>query len=115
MRLCRDISELIRTQLTWEEMWKGSDLGLIACWESGREKASKDLVAMQAALRGELIILPWRGGVEYVVKVKKYGTYNYLAMWQGLRGESLDIDTCNHVTLVCTRTNVPVIFNNESF
>lgn len=110
MKVFRDISEPIRKGLSWEESWKSADDGLIACWESGREKAFKDEISVQATKRGELIVLPWRGGVDEPIKGKKYGTYQYLAMWQGLRGDSLDIDTDQPVFIACSRTNMQVVF-----
>lgn len=67
-------------------------------------------MSAQTAKRGELIILPWRGGVDEAIKGKKYGTYQYLAMWQGLREESLDIDTNSPVSITCSGTNMQVIF-----
>ena len=111
MQVFRDISEPIRKGLSWEERWKRDDGGLIACWESGREKAIKDDMSAQAIKRGELIILPWQGGIDEPIKGRKYGTYQYLAMWQGIRGESLDINTSFPVYITCSRTNMQVIFN----
>lgn len=114
MQVFRDISERIRKGLSWAETWKSTDDGLIACWESGRERAFKDEISVQATKRGELIILPWRGGVDEPIKGKKYGTYQYLAMWQGLRGESLGIDTNFPVTITCSRTHMEVNFTLQS-
>lgn len=35
----------------------------------------------------------WKGSVENkTIKGEKYGTLYYLAQWQGLRGENLDIE-----------------------
>jgi hypothetical protein len=114
MQVFRDISEPIRKGLSWEKSWKSDDGGLIACWECGREKSLKDEASAQAAKHGVLMILPWRGGVDESIKAKKYGTYQYLAMWQGLRGESLDIDTNSTVFITCSKTNMQVIFTAES-
>ena len=36
-RLRRSIDEPIREGLTWNELWKGPDEGLIWCWERGRQ------------------------------------------------------------------------------
>lgn len=41
--IIRSIEEPIRKGFTWEELWKGSDNGLIACWERGRVKAADNL------------------------------------------------------------------------
>jgi hypothetical protein len=55
--------------------------------------------------------LPWKGGVEKALKKKqKYGTLNYLAMWQGLRGEDLNIDTAEEISITCTATGMAVVF-----
>ncbi len=113
MQVFRGISEPIRKGLSWEETWQSDDGGLIACWESGRKKSFNDEVSAHAAKRGELITLPWRGGIDEPIKGKKYGTYQYLAMWQGLRGESLDIDTNFPVSITCSRTNMQVIFEGK--
>lgn len=64
-----------------------------------------------AALAGELPLLPWRGGVDRALKKKtKLGAMYYLAMWQGLRGEDLDVDTEREVILTCSRYGVTVRF-----
>ena len=55
--------------------------------------------------------LGWKGGVERELKKKgKFGTLNYLAQWQGLRGEDLDVDLTNEVEIVCSLTGMKVIF-----
>jgi hypothetical protein len=38
----------------------------------------------------------------------------YLAQWQGLRGEDLDIDRSVEKTVVCVRTDVAVTFTSDS-
>lgn len=54
------------------------------------------------------------GGVENTIKTgKKYGTLFYLAQWQGIRGEHLDIDLDLEHELVCSRTGVKVIFTGD--
>lgn len=118
MHLYRLISEPIRTDQSWDERWAGPDGGLIACWERGREMSAElspeSLEATSKARRGELVVLPWKGGVEKALKKKqKYGTHFYLAMWLGLRGEDLAIDTDAEPTHVCTATNVTVIYTND--
>ena len=95
----------------WKERWEGTDCGLLACWVRGLEFATErpDLAAQ--ALAGELPVLPWRGGVEKEIKTgKKIGSLNYLAMWQGMRGQDLDVSLTEDVSLVCSRTLVPVRF-----
>jgi hypothetical protein len=41
---------------------------------------------------------------------KKPGSLNYLATWQGLRGEDLDIMLEGDQVLVCSRTGQTVVF-----
>jgi hypothetical protein len=114
MKIHRSITEDIRQGGTWDERWKDKDNGLIACWERGREKRLEDpLLAAQAAA-GQLVVLPWKGGVERAIKKKqKFGTYFYLAMWQGLRGEDLDIDPTEEFILNCTTTGMTVVFTSD--
>lgn len=100
---------------TWEERWKGPDRGLIAAWVRGRAKASEDKELAAAASRGELIVLPWKGGVAQASKVdRKYGPYLYLAMWQGLRCDPLDIDTECEITLTCSKTGMTVTYTSDA-
>lgn len=106
----RSIEEPIRKRLTWEELWKGSDGGLIACWERGREKAAENINLSQTCKDGELPVLAWKGGIDKKIKGKKYGSLFYLATWQGLRGEDLNINLHQDISIICTRTNVEVIF-----
>jgi hypothetical protein len=41
---------------------------------------------------------------------KKPGTFNYLATWQGLRGEDLDLPLDGERSIRCTRTGQIVVF-----
>jgi hypothetical protein len=115
MRITRSIKESIRPTATWEERWSRPDDGLIACWERGREMAQSDKDLAQRAKEGHLVILPWRGGVEKALKssTKKYGTLYYLAMWQGLRDEDLNVDLAQEVTLTCAATGMKVIYTSD--
>ena len=114
MKIHRLIGEPIRQNLTWNEKWEGTDRGLIACWERGRAKSLEDAELAQQARNGQLIILPWKGGFKKAVKKnQKYGSFYYLAMWQGLRGEDLNIDTQNKPTLTCSVTSMMVVFTSE--
>ncbi len=66
------------------------------------------------AENGELPSMGWKGGVEK--KTKKgdmYGTLYYLAQWQGLRGEDLDIDLSQEPELICSKTGMKVIFTGD--
>ncbi len=63
---------------------------------------------------GHLIPLGWKGGVETATKnKKKLGTLFYLAKWQGLRGDDLDIDLSAEITLTCEATGVHVTFTGD--
>lgn len=113
MRIKRALDAPVRESATWEERWAGPDGGLIACWERGLEKRREDPELATRAVAGELVILPWKGGVEKVIKGAKYGSYQYLAMLQGLRGEPLDIDTAVEVSRVCSRTQMQVVYTGD--
>jgi hypothetical protein len=110
----RSINEPIREGSTWDETWKGPDKGLIHCWELGRRRAEKEPELAEQAKRNELPPLGWKGGVERKLKVEeKFGCLWYLAEWQGLRGENLNIDVTEEVKLVCTRFGMPVTFTGD--
>ena len=119
MHIQRPINAKNRSGLTIEERWQGPDQGIIAAWERGREigeNPGRDTEELAArARRGELPILPWKGGVERALKGKqKYGTKRYLAMWQGLRGDDLDVDLSNESELTCKATGVTVVFTSDA-
>ena len=106
----RSIEEANRKGLTWEELWKGSDNGLIACWERGRLKAVENPDLAESCNIGELPVLAWKGGVDKKIKGKKYGSLFYLATWQGLRSEDLNINQYEEISIICSKTQVEVIF-----
>ncbi|MCS7021959.1 MAG: hypothetical protein NZ703_14195 [Gemmataceae bacterium] len=112
VRIQRSRNVPIREGLTWEQLWLGPDGGLIWCWERGRQKRIDEPDLAAAAERGELPVLAWKGGVEKRRQDQKpiTGTLEYLAVWQGLRGEDLDIDRSRTITLVCTATSQAVEF-----
>lgn len=90
---------------------KGPDKGLINAWLAGISYAQSHPVLAERAKKGELPALPYKGGVEKVIKTRnKIGALHYLAMWQGMRGEDLRVDMNADTTLVCQRTGVPVTF-----
>lgn len=110
----RSIGSPIRQGLSVKELWLGDDDGLTACWERGREVASEQPELAIAARAGELVPLPWKGGLESSIKTKrKYGTLRYLAMWQGLRGDDLHLNTEVEREVVCTRYGVTVVFTAD--
>jgi hypothetical protein len=101
--------------ISYQLRWEGADQGLITAWASGIAlgESQPDLAA--AALRGELPVLPFKGGIEKAIEAKsKLGALHYLAMWQGLRNEPLNIDTECENQLVCTKTNVTVVFTLDT-
>jgi len=104
-----------REGLSWQELWQSDDKGLILCWEIGREMRQRDMELAQRAENGELPVLVWKGGVEKKTKMgEKYGTFNYLAQWQGLRGEDLNIDLSEEPEIVCSKTGMKVIYTSDS-
>jgi hypothetical protein len=114
MQFKREFSEPKRTNLSYAEAWEGDDLGVISAWERGREKRNEDLELTQKVLQGELVELPWKGGIDKPIKSKtKYGSLLYLAMLQGIKGGNLQIDTEIEVVLVCSRTGTPVTFTSN--
>lgn len=114
MKIHRSIVEPLRLDPNWEERWGDVRQGLITSWERGREKSIEVPALASRALNGELVVLPWRGGVEKEIQKKlKYGAFNYLAMWQGLRGEDLSIDVEDEPELTCTATKMTVVFTTD--
>lgn len=114
MKVQRSILEPARRNLSWHDTWEGEDQGLIACWERGRELAKQDPGLAARAREGHLIMLNWKGGVDRSLKKKqKYGTLQYLAQWQGLRGENLEIDMLTETTIACTLTGMLVTFTGD--
>lgn len=89
------------------------DRGLISAWLAGRDMATRDQQIVEAALRGELPVLPFKGGVERAIKGNKIGALHYIAMWQGLRGEDLRIALDSRPVMRCARTGVQVYFTDD--
>lgn len=98
-------------QNDYDRRLKGPDHGLINAWIAGISyaKGHPDIAARAKA--GELPVLPYRGGVERAIKTRhKIGALQYVAMWQGLRNEDLQLDTDAEPVMTCQRTGVPVTF-----
>lgn len=111
MRVEGKVTTLPVQSADYDERWNGPDKGLICSWLRGLEKAVESPELAHKALDGELPVLPWKGGVERAIQSgSKVGSLCYLAMWQGLRGEDLDIDTEKDHFRVCSRTGVEVVF-----
>jgi hypothetical protein len=114
IRVAPDLDQSTRAELTWNERWNGPDRGLNASWDAGRHLAKEMPALAKRARDGELVMLPWKGGVQRRTKAgHKYGTLKYLAMWQGLRGDSLQVALDREVTLKCSRTAMEVTYTPE--
>ena len=110
-RISRSYSQPIRVGLSWDELWKGHDKGLIKCWEVGRKLSDREPELAERAKKGELPVLGWQGGVAGKIKKReKYGTLFYLAQWQGLRGDDLDVDLSEESAITCSKTGMKVIY-----
>lgn len=110
----RSVSEPLRSGLTWHEMWRGQDYGLIKCWENGRLSVGRKPELASAARKGELPALDWKGGITGSPKMKhKFGSLHYLATWQGLREEDLCVDLDAEIFLICSRTGIKVTFTPD--
>jgi hypothetical protein len=114
MIISRSVAEPIRQYSDWDAQWAGPDRGLIACWERGREKAKENPDLAKRACSGQLVVLPFKGGAARAIKAEqKFGTHFYLAMWQGLRGEDLNLDMDGEYALTCTVTGLTVVFTGD--
>ncbi len=117
-RVYSPIQEPIRQDPSFAERWRGPDGGLITCWEVGRRLRERDPGLARRAENGELPSLDWKGGIatkpEEKHPAKRYGTLQYLAEWQGLRGEDLDIDPSQEYSLRCAKYGVTVVFTSDS-
>lgn len=111
----RQHAEPERLGLNWSEVWEGADRGLIKTWETGRKLATQNPELEASAKADELPPLNWKGGVSKQLKKReKFGSLRYLAQWQGLRGQDLDIDLDAEVTLVCSKTKMAITFTPDS-
>lgn len=113
-RIYRSFSEPDRENLTWEETWRREDKGLIKNYEVGRALAKKEPELAEKAKRGELPVLGYKGGVDKTLKKKeKIGALNYIAKWQALRGEDLNLNLDEEIVLTCTKTDMRVTFTMD--
>lgn len=110
----RSYAEPERLGLDMNSIWKGADLGLIKSWEIGRKLAIQNPAIAACAKAEELPPLNWKGGVSKKLKKReKFGSLHYLAQWQGLRGQDLEIDLDAEVTLTCSKTGMVVTFTPD--
>ncbi len=113
-KIYRSFTEPDRKDLSWKETWTKEDKGLIKNYEVGRALAKTNPGLAEKAKKGELPVLGYKGGVEKILKKKeKIGALNYIAKWQALRGEDLDIDLEQEIVLTCTKTDVTVTFTMD--
>ena len=111
MRIERSLGDPSTASDSSEQRWNSPDLGLIASWEAGLRISKEDPFLADCARHGHLVVLSWKGGIEKPLKKgRKFGSLKYLAMWQGLRGEPLDVSLVDEVTLICTRTQMNVTY-----
>ena len=133
MRIYKSIKEPISQcyNPSFKVRWKQEDNGLITSWEVGRIFRKDRPKLDEFTEQGILVRLGWKGGVVetekdqetgiYIIKEEflptiqseRFGTLHYLAQWQGLRGNDLDIDTSKATELVCSKTGIKVIFTRE--
>lgn len=112
--ITRSIEASIRQNLDWKATWEGADRGLIKCWETGRQLAQSKPALAAAAKRNELPVTNWKGGVSRALKKpEKYGSLQYLAQWQGLRGVNLEVDPTAEATITCAKTGMVVTFTPD--
>lgn len=98
----RSVDRPIRTGLSTTELWTGPDKGIILCWEKGRQKQDQEPELAARARAGELVTLVW-----------KRGTLQYLAYWQGLRGEALDVSLLEQMEMTCSKTGKKFVFDSS--
>jgi len=110
MRIYKSISDSVIDITDYDERINGPDRGLINSWFAGRKLALRDPDLVARIMAGELPVLAAKGGVEKKIKGEKAGSLWYLAAWQGLRGEDLDIDTEAEYSMVCSRFGVRVVY-----
>ncbi|MGO4801609.1 hypothetical protein ACEN2T_20225 [Pseudomonas sp. W22_MBD1_FP4] len=112
--LHHSFSEPDRQGLSYEQVWREHDQGLIKCWENGRSLARKDPDLAERCKAGALPILNWKGGVSRALKnMEKFGSLKYLVQWQGLRGDDLHIDLNAELSLTCSVTGMIVTFTPD--
>ena len=109
----RSFLQPIRPPMSIAERFEGTDAGLIAAWEAGRGLREKNSELATQAMNGELPVLCWAGGLDDELADRKFGSLNYLAMWQGLRGEDLKIDRSRMTRITCCKWNTTVAFTED--
>jgi len=115
MLVTAHVGEHLDRDQEWATRWEGPDKGLITAWLAGQAYAEQHPQLVRCAQAGELPVLPFRGGVEKAIKTRsKIGHVLYLAMWQGLRGDALHLDSDAQIEMTCTRHGVTVLYTADS-
>lgn len=114
MRIYKSVSEPIYENPDYKDRIEGYDKGLINAWNVGRKLALSNPGLVIQARNGELPVLGVKGGVERKINKDKIGSLWYLAQWQGLRGEDLDVDITAEVQMICSRTGVKVTYTFDT-
>lgn len=115
MLIHKSVLEPIYEDPVYDTRINGYDKGLINAWNVGRRLAKNNEDLVTRAKNGELPILGFKGGIKNTPKIKlKYGCLWYLAELQGIKGIDLNIDLEKEVALICSRTNIKVIFTSDS-
>jgi len=109
----RSICAELRPGLSYAERWGTPEASVITAWEQGRVLAIERPALAKAALAGQLPMLPFKGGLSEPLKHTKYGCMEYLAMWQGLRGEDLEIDLGRDAAITCAAHGSTVTFTPD--
>ena len=110
----RSFSEPGRENLSWQETWNNEDKGLIKNYEVGRILAREQPELAEKCKKGELPTLGYKGGVDKTLKkLEKVGALNYIAKWQALRGEDLNLNLDEEIVLTCSKTNMRVTFTMD--
>jgi len=78
-------------------------------YPAGDPNAAPDF---KGADEGELIRLPWKNGIKVKDRPQSqlFAPLQYLAMWQGLRGDDLSVDLDGEPVFVCSKTRRRVTF-----
>ncbi|WP_423459916.1 hypothetical protein [Ottowia sp. VDI28] len=101
-------------EANFEKRVNGPDGGMVSAWLAGRELSSQRPDLAAAATANELPILAFAGGVERKIKLQeKLGALQYVAMWQGLRGDDLRVNLSEESVLMCSKHGVRVRFTAD--
>ena len=126
-----NINTPIRQHLSPDGLWRGDDKGIIKAWELGREWAERYPEMSELANAGILLemkrktgdtingkpsyIRLFKGGFDKKQKeIFRFGSLHYYAMWLGLRGDNLILDLEKEYPLVCSETNMGVVYTLDS-